>query len=62
MADLLALARVNHHLMSKNDKKPTPSHPMNRSSKFLVDVSIIMLRRNIIRSRKKFLFEGSLLM
>ena len=60
MADLFAFVRVIHHLIKRNDRKPTPSHPMNRRNMFSVEVNIIMFSRKIIKSRKKFFGAGSL--
>lgn len=61
-ADLLASFRVDHHLINKKDKKPTPSHPRNIRNRLFEEVRISIFSRKIVRSRKKAFFLGSLTM
>ena len=60
IADFLAFVREVHHLMRMNDRKPTPSHPINSRKTFFVEVKIIIFSRNIIKNRKNFFGLGSL--
>lgn len=61
-AEDFASVRVVHHLMRRNERNPTPSHPMKNKNRFSAAVSISILSRKIIKSRKNFLLNGSLCM
>lgn len=60
MAEFFAFVRDDHHLIRRNDRNPTPSHPMNIRKIFLEQVRIIILSKNMIRSRKNCFGVGSL--
>lgn len=61
-AEALASCRVNHHPMSRNDKNPTPSHPMKNRKSLFEEVNKSIFKRNIINNRKNLTFNASLSM
>lgn len=56
---MLASARLNHQLISRNDMIPTPSHPMNSWNRLLAVIKIIIVIRNSKRYLKNRLRLGS---
>ena len=58
-ADLLASFRVAHHLMSKKERNPTPSHPKNTKNSLFDEVKINIFKRKMVKRRKKAFLLGS---
>ena len=58
----LASFRVVHHLISRNERNPTPSHPRNIKNSLFEQVRINIFNRKIVSSRKKAVDFGSSLM
>lgn len=56
---MFASARVNHHPIRRNERKPTPSQPIRSWNRLLAEISRIMAMRNIVRSREKVDICGS---
>jgi len=49
---VLASERVNHHPMRRNERNPTPSHPINSWNMLLAEMRRIMASRKIVKNRK----------
>lgn len=58
-AELLASLRVDHHLISRKERKPTPSQPKKIKNRLFEHVRINIFNKKIVNSRKKAFFLGS---
>jgi len=58
-AEVFAFARVNHQPIRRNERNPTPSHPINIWKRLLEEMMVIIASKNIARSRQKFSMYGS---
>ncbi len=59
-AALFASFRVVHHLISRNDRNPTPSQPRNIKKRLFEQVNINIFSKNMVSRRKNAVDFGSL--